>query len=86
MYLERQSNEKQKKEGRAPGKPPEENGYIPPKRWNGETVKNPKGGGFEWPARDGRIWVPTGENGHRCPHWDVQDPQTGLHENVLPKR
>lgn len=28
--------------------------------------------------------LPTGLRGHRGPHWDVQDPQTGDHRNVLP--
>ncbi|WP_330220957.1 polymorphic toxin type 37 domain-containing protein, partial [Mycobacteroides abscessus] len=35
---------------------------------------------------DGNVWVPTGKGGlaHGGPHWDVQDPKTGKHENVPP--
>lgn len=68
-----QENEKPKKEGRAPGKPTEQDGYTPPKQWDGEKVKHPQTGQVGYPDNRGRIWVPTGEGGlaHGGPHWDV---------------
>lgn len=67
----------------APGKPTSEDGYIPPKNWDGKKVKNPNGTGYGWPDRKGNVWVPTGPKGHRGPHWDVQFPKGG-HINVAP--
>jgi hypothetical protein len=81
LYEKSESN---KEEGRAPGKPTEKDGYIPSKRWDGKKVKNPNGYGTGWPDQDGNVWVPTGPHGHRGPHWDVQNPKNGRHENVLP--
>lgn len=70
-------------DAQAPGKPTENDGFIPPKRWDGEKVKNPNGPGYGWPDKKGEIWVPTGPNGHGCPHWDVQN-EDGTHRNVVP--
>ena len=72
------------KDAQAPGKPTENDGFYPPKRWDGKKVKNPTGGGFGYPDQKGHVWVPTGPKAHRGPHWDVQDPKTGKHRNVLP--
>jgi hypothetical protein len=66
----------------APGMPGPKNNYKPPKNWNGEKVRSPRG--YGWPDKYGNIWVPTGPFGHRGPHWDVQKPD-GSHENVLPE-
>ena len=68
----------------APGKPTEQDGYYPPKKWDGKKVKNPKGPGYGWPDKDGNIWVPTGPKGHGGPHWDVQVPRGRSYRNVLP--
>lgn len=76
--------EKELGDAQAPGKPTEDDGYIPPKKWDGKKIKDPNGGGFGWPDRRGNIWIPTGPKAHRGPHWDVQDPKTGRHRNVLP--
>ena len=59
----------------APGKPTAEDGYIPPKKWDGKKVYSPKG--FGWPDKDGNVWVPTGPKGHGGPHWDVQKAKGG---------
>ena len=80
-------------EADAPGCPTAEDGYVPPKKWDGKKVKNPNGKGKGFPAKDGKVWVPTGNAGslpgttgpaHGGPHWDVQDPKTGGHVNVYP--
>jgi len=69
----------------APGKPTENDGYFPPKKWDGKKVKNPNGPGFGWPDENGKIWVPTGPKGHGGPHWDVQNPRGGKsYRNILP--
>lgn len=68
----------------APGKPTKNDGFIPPKRWNGEKVPHPKNGMRGWPDKDGNIWVPTGPNGHGGAHWDVQDKNGHSYKNVFP--
>jgi RHS repeat-associated protein len=67
----------------APGKPTEKDGYYPPKHYNGEKVKYPKGPGYGYLDKDGNVWVPTGSNGHGGPHWDVEFPGGG-YRNVYP--
>jgi len=71
-------------DAQAPGKPTENDGFHPPKKWDGKKVKNPNGHGVGWPDAKGHVWIPTGPKAHRGPHWDVQDPKTGRHRNVLP--
>lgn len=75
-----------KTDAQAPGKPTEQDGYTPPKNWDGKKVKNPNGSGSGWPDKKGNVWVPTGHGSkaHGGPHWDVQDPKTGKHTNILP--
>ena len=68
----------------APGMPTANDGYFPPKKWDGKKVKNPRGTGYGWPDRDGNIWVPSGPNGHGGPHWDVQIPRGKTYRNILP--
>lgn len=72
-------------DAQAPGKPTENDGFIPPKNWNGEKVKHPKTGQHGWPDKKGNIWVPTGQgpNAHGGPHWDVVDSKGG-YKNVVP--
>jgi hypothetical protein len=70
-------------EAQAPGKPTADDGFIPPKNWDGKKVKNPYGSGSEWPDENGNIWIPTGPKGHGGPHWDVQVSKK-RHNNVLP--
>lgn len=73
-------------DAQAPGKPTEKDGYKPPKKWDGKKVKNPNGSGSGWPDHKGNVWVPTGNGplAHGGPHWDVQNPKTGKHKNILP--
>ena len=71
-------------DAQVPGMPTEEDGYFPPKNWDDKKVKNPNGPGMGWPDKNGHVWVPTGPHGHGGPHWDVQDPKTGRHRNILP--
>lgn len=71
-------------DAQAPGMPTEKDGFYPHKKWDGKKIKNPTGGGFGYPDKKGHIWIPTGPKAHRGPHWDVQDPKTGKHRNVLP--
>ncbi len=80
-----QSNNKeigdQQSDAQAPGKPAENDGFIPKKNWNGKKVRHRRG--FGWPDRKGSIWIPSGPNGHGGPHWDVQHPD-GNYDNILP--
>jgi hypothetical protein len=73
-------------DAQAPGKPTEEDGYIPPKNWDGKKVKHPKNGKVGWPDSNGNIWVPTGpgSKAHGGPHWDVQYPNGKEYDNVYP--
>jgi hypothetical protein len=70
-------------DAQAPGKPTEKDGFVPKKKWDGKKVKNPNGPGYGWPDKNGEVWIPTGPNGHGCPHWDVEDPN-GDYRNVVP--
>ena len=78
-------NQEKQKQDKAPGKPTENDGYIPPKRWDGKKVKHPKTGQHGWPDDKGKVWVPTGSGplAHGGPHWDVID-KTGNHINIMP--
>ncbi len=67
----------------APGKPTKEDGYQPPKKWDGEKVKHEDTGKYGYPDKDGKVWVPSGPKGHGGPHWDVQKPGKG-YDNVYP--
>jgi len=44
----------------APGKPLKENGFVPPKNWDGKKEKHPKTGQYGWKDKKENIWVPTG--------------------------
>lgn len=70
-------------DAQAPGMPTENDGFYPPKKWDGKKVKNPNGPGYGWPDKKGSVWIPTGPNGHGCPHWDVEHPD-GSYDNVVP--
>jgi hypothetical protein len=86
-YLKNDNEQRDKNnDAQAPGKPTENDGYFPPKNWDGKKVKNPHGRGFGWPDEKGKIWVPTGPKGHGGPHWDVQDPRSNdkPYRNILP--
>lgn len=52
----------------APGKPTEDDGFVPKKKWDGKKVPNPNGPGYGWPDEKGNVWVPSGPNGHGGPH------------------
>ena len=70
---------------REPGKPGPDDGYTPPKRWDGKKVPNPNGPGYGYPDKDGNVWIPTGIGGaaHGGPHWDVEKPGGG-YKNIFP--
>lgn len=68
-------------DAQAPVKPTEKDGFIPPKKGNGEKVKHRRGWG--WKDKRGSIWIPTGPKGHGGPHWDVQHPD-GTYDNIVP--
>ncbi len=68
-------------DAQAPGKPTENDGFIPKKNWDGKKVRHRRG--YGWPDRKGNIWIPSGHSGHGCPHWDVQKPN-GDYENTVP--
>jgi hypothetical protein len=62
---------------------PDHPDYVPPKNWNGEKVKTPRGSG--WPAKNGDVWVPDDYKGTHAPHWDVQH-KDGSYDDVYPKK
>lgn len=75
---------------KAPGKPTKDDGFEPKKSWDGETLKkelNSQKRGY--PAKDGSLWVPSGENSNRFnnrsspPYWIVQYPN-GSYKNIFP--
>jgi hypothetical protein len=72
-------------DAQAPGKPTEDDGFVPKKNWDGKKVRHPKTGQHGWPDKKGSVWVATGHGplAHRGPHWDVIDLK-GKHKNVLP--
>jgi hypothetical protein len=72
---------------KAPGKPTKEDGYEPPKNWDGKPkrVPNDKSKEKGYPHKDGSVWVPTGPKGHGGSHWDVEYPD-GSYKNVRPKK
>ncbi|WP_181721738.1 polymorphic toxin type 37 domain-containing protein [Nocardia gipuzkoensis] len=69
---------------KAPGRPGEAEGFVPPKDGD-KWVPNPNGKGSGWLDADGRVWVPTGQGStaHGGPHWDVQEKKGG-YTNVYP--
>lgn len=73
-------------DAQAPGKPTEQDGYEPPKNWDGKKVRHPKTGQYGYPDRKGNIWVPTGPGplAHGGPHWDVVDRDGKRSKNVMP--
>lgn len=87
-----QTETEQRDEGaQAPGKPTSAEGYVPPKKWDGKKVKmqgGPRKGKYGWPDEQGRVWVPTGPDGHPLahggPHWDVAYVDGRDHKNVRP--
>jgi hypothetical protein len=69
-----------------PGKPTKEDGYEPPKKWNGKPVKAPDSERKGYPHKDGSVWVPSGPKGHGGPNWEVQYPRGSgkEHKHVYP--
>ena len=61
--------------------PPAHPDYEPPKKWDGQKVKNPNGKGSGWPAKNGDVWVPEDHKGTHAPHWDVQH-KDGTHTPI----
>jgi RHS repeat-associated protein len=70
---------------RAAGQPTADDGYTPPRNWNGRRVRSPNGNGYGYPDTNGDVCVPTGEGqaAHGGPHWDFQEPGGG-YRNVHP--
>lgn len=81
-----EASEKPASEAQAPGKPTENDGYIPPKKWDGKKVKHPKTGQHGYPDKSGKVWVPTGpgSGAHGGSHWDVVSPDGKRYDNVYP--
>ncbi|MEZ9338389.1 hypothetical protein AB4176_11005 [Vibrio splendidus] len=88
-------NESGESEFLAPGKPGEDDGFIPPKKPPKNCdpsgrVKNPNGSGKGWEDHIGEVWVPTGGKAdHGGDHWDGQTPKQpgqrrGRYRNVYP--
>ncbi len=73
-------------DAQVPGKPTKNDGYEPPKNWDGKKVKHPKTGKVGWPDKKGNVWVPTGpgSQAHGGPHWDVQHPNGKTYDNIYP--
>ena len=73
-------------DAQAPGKPTENDGFYPPKRWDGKKKTHPVTGAVGWPDKNGKVWVPTGvgPKAHGGPHWDVQYPNGIDYDNVYP--
>ena len=73
-------------DAQAPGMPTENDGFYPPKKWDGKKKKHPINGKVGWPDKKGKIWVPTGNGpiAHGGPHWDVQHPNGRDYDNVYP--
>ncbi|KAK6512205.1 hypothetical protein TWF481_001096 [Arthrobotrys musiformis] len=76
-------------DAKAPGKPTEKDGFDPDKR-GGEFVKAPDGQKKGWRDKRGDIWIPTGQGSgdgrsrpHGGEHWDVIS-KNGDHRNVYP--
>lgn len=78
------ASEDKNNEAQAPGKPTEDDGFVPKKNWDGKKVRHPKTGQVGWPDNKGSVWVPTGPNGHGGPHWDVVKPNGIDYDNVYP--
>lgn len=72
-------------DAQAPGVPTVQDGFVPPKRWDGKKHRHPINGKVGYPDKKGNIWVPTGPGplAHGGPHWDVQTPD-GRAKNVYP--
>lgn len=70
----------------APGIPRGEDGFIPPKNWDGKKVRHPETQQWGYPDAKGNVWVPTGVGplAHRGPHWDLIDRKGRHVGNVLP--
>jgi hypothetical protein len=79
-WLSADTNIKEK----APGKPTENDGYKPPKNWDGQKKPHPKTGQYGYLDNVGNVWVPTGEKGYGGPHWDVVDKKGESYDNVYP--
>lgn len=82
-----ESHQKNKNaDAQAPGKPTSNDGYGPPKNWDGKKVKHPKTGQYGYPDKNRNIWVPTGPGSlaHGGPHWDVVSKDGKKHRNILP--
>ncbi len=73
-------------DAQAPGKPTENDGFIPKKNWDGKKVRHPKTRQYGWPDKKGNIWVPTGpgSKAHGGHHWDVIAPNGTDYDNVYP--
>lgn len=59
---------------KAPGKPTEQNRFIPASTWDSKQVKNPIDVGYGWPDVNGNVWVPTGQVDLGSAHWNVVFP------------
>ena len=86
QHLLNNNTEDKNNSAQAPGMPTKEDGYRPPKNWDGKKTRHSKTGQIGWPDENGNIWVPTGpgSKAHGGPHWDVQYPNGRDYDNVYP--
>jgi len=73
-------------DAQAPGKPTENDGFIPKKNWDGKKIKHSKTGQCGYPDKKRNVWIPTGPGplAHGGPHWDVVSEDGRQHWNILP--
>ncbi|MBI2352854.1 hypothetical protein HYV11_01255 [Candidatus Dependentiae bacterium] len=80
------NKDKENEDAQAPGKPTKDDGFVPPKKWDGKKRKHPKTGQVGWSDQDGNLWKPTGpgSQAHGGPHWDVTSEDGKKHWNIYP--
>jgi hypothetical protein len=73
-------------DAQAPGKPTENDGFVPKKNWDGKKVRHSVTGQYGYPDKKGEVWVPTGWGplAHGGPHWDVVSKDGRRNRNVMP--
>lgn len=85
-FILNKDNETKSSEAQAPGKPTENDGFIPKKKWDSKKITHPVTGQIGWPDEKGNVWKPTGpgSSAHGGPHWDVVSKDGKKHWNILP--
>lgn len=55
-----------------PGIPTQEDGYIPPKNWDGKKIQSTQDDGYGWPDAQGNLWVSHSLNAEKNAYWSVE--------------